>query len=76
MVMMMVVVVDPKVVKMMTKKKKMVMMMVMVVDPKDVQKQVLQDCFPDKWEIRVIKKLETGLSLSLYPQNLTKEDMR
>eukprot|EP00957_Ditylum_brightwellii_P050380 3820303-Ditylum_brightwellii.AAC.1 len=27
---------------------------------RDVQKQGLQDCLPDKWEIDIIKKLETG----------------
>eukprot|EP00957_Ditylum_brightwellii_P026773 2025441-Ditylum_brightwellii.AAC.1 len=42
----------------------------------DVQKEGLQDCFPDKWEIDIIKKLTTGWSLSLYSQNVTKEDIR
>eukprot|EP00957_Ditylum_brightwellii_P122749 9360610-Ditylum_brightwellii.AAC.1 len=42
----------------------------------DLQKEGLQDCFPDKWEIDIIKKLMTGWSLSLYSQKVTKEDMR
>eukprot|EP00957_Ditylum_brightwellii_P119832 9143517-Ditylum_brightwellii.AAC.1 len=42
----------------------------------DVQKEGLQDCFPDEWEIDIIKKLMTGWSLLLYSQDETKEDLR
>eukprot|EP00957_Ditylum_brightwellii_P115321 8793644-Ditylum_brightwellii.AAC.1 len=48
----------------------MVVMMMMMVDPKVVKKMM------KSWEIGVIKKLETGWSLPLHPQNLTKEELR
>eukprot|EP00957_Ditylum_brightwellii_P093622 7129444-Ditylum_brightwellii.AAC.1 len=42
----------------------------------DVQKEGLRDCFPDKWEIDIMKKFMTGWSLSLYSQNVPKKDTR